>query len=277
MIDFVVGPIEFYTDGMNEVKAAHESFILIKDTEWSDRLAKYSALLPELQTQLPVPEEYKKEEVGSKAQLNAYDVVYYAGDCNKASKTIAINLPNDERLHKSVGSRRLQLKNVMRAKFDKILVPIADMIIDPSQRQHVTFDAFFGNTMFHEVAHGLGVKTLINDPNTSVDAALKDYSTTLEEGKADILGLFLVTKLHEMGELGDADLMDYYVTFMASIFRSSRFGTASSHGKANMMRFDFFLEKGAFSRSEEGFYKIDFEKMKAAMDELAGKILVIQG
>jgi hypothetical protein len=276
-IDFVVGPIENYRDARYGYKAAHEAFILIKDAEWSKKLDKFAALLPQFQKDLPVPAEYKTETPGSDSDLGAYDAVYYAGDCNAGSKTIAINLPNDEQVRLDKGSRKLQLKNSMRAKFDRILVPIANVVINEEQRKHVKFDAFFENTMFHEVAHGLGMGTTI-DGSKTVREALQNYYTSIEEGKADILGLYVVTKLYEMGELTDGEVMDNFVTFMASIFRSARFSVASAHGKANMMRFYFFEEKGAFARNEAtGTYKVDFDKMKAAMNELTEKILIIQG
>ncbi len=279
MIDFVVGPIENYEDALYGYKAAHESFILIKDKKWSEKLAKYTSLLPDLQKMLPVADKYKAETPGvSGNQLNAYDVVFYQGDCNAGSKTIAINLPNDEVVRNTKGSRKLQLKNAMKAKFDKIIVPISNVLIDESQRKNVSFDAFFSCVMFHEVGHGLGLSYLVNDKNTTVRDALKSSYTSIEEGKADILALNIITYLYEQGELGEVDLMDYYVTFMTSIFRSSRFGVASSHGKANMMRFYYFEEKGAFTRNPEtGTYKVNFEKMKSAAKELANKIIVIQG
>lgn len=275
-VDMVIGPIENYVDGLFGYKAAHEAFILIKDIEWSGRLSRYAQFLPDLQKQLPVEETYKKEVPGSDADLNAYDVVFYAGDCNMAGKTIAINLPNDEKVHLEKGSRKLQLKNAMKAKFDNILVPISTELIAPEQRKHITFDAFFSNTMFHEVAHGMGIKNTI-DGTSTVRKALREQYSPLEEAKADILGLFLVTKLHEMGEFKDTELMDNYVTFMAGFFRSVRFGAASAHGKANMMTFNFFLEEGAFTRSEDGTYAIDMEKMMEASRKLTGKILMAQG
>lgn len=276
-IDFIVGPIENYEDALFGYKAAHESFILIKDKEWSKKLDKFAAFLPQFQKDLPVPQEYKNETPGSDSDLGAYDAVYYAGDCNAGSKTIAINLPNDEQVRLDKGSRKLQLKNSMQAKFDQILVPISNIVIHPEQRKHVKFDAFFENTMFHEVAHGLGLGNTIDGEQT-VREALKEYYTSIEEGKADILGLFIVDKLYKMGELTSGEVMDNYVTFMAGIFRSARFGIASSHGKANMMRFYFFQDKGAFFKDPEtGTYRVDFEKMKAAMNELTEKILIIQG
>lgn len=276
-IDFVVGPIENYEDALYNYKAAHESFLLIKDKSWSERLAYINSVLPEMQRNLPVPDAYKREVPGSNSDLGAYDVIYYTGDCNAGSKTIAINLPNDERVHASKGSRKLQLKNAIRYKFEKILVPISNVLITEEQREHVTFDAFFENVMFHEVAHGLGLNHTINGKGT-VRSALMEQNSALEEGKADILALYLITQMHERGMLGERDLMDNYVTFMASIFRSIRFGVASSHGKANMIRFYYFQEQDAFTKDPEtGTYSINFEKMQEAMNSLANLILTIQG
>lgn len=275
-IDVVIGPIETYEDQLFGYKAAHEAYVLIKDMDWSKRLEKYAAFLPELQRGLPVPDAYKKEKPGRDTELNAYDVVYYAGDCNAGSKTIAINLPNDEEVQLKKGTRRLQLKNAMKAKFEKILIPIADELIDPSQRKHILFDAFFANTMFHEVAHGLGIKNTIDGKGT-VRKALKEHASALEEGKADMLGLYMINQLHKKGEV-DGELNDYIVTFMAGIFRSVRFGASSAHGKANMIRFNFFDEMGAFTRDEKaGTYKVNFDNFQKAMDALSEKILTLQG
>ncbi len=277
-IDFIVGPIETYEDGLLGAKAAHEAYVLVKDREWSDRLARYAALLPELQRGLPVPEDYKRETPGRDSDLGAYDVIYYAGDANAGSKTIAVNLPNDEEVQLQKGTRRLQLKNAMRAKFEEILEPIADELIVPEQRQHVTFDAFFANTMFHEVAHGLGIKALIDGSGATVREALQENASALEEGKADVLGLYMVQELAESGELGpDHDLMDNYVTFVASIFRSIRFGASSAHGVANLVRYNFFQEQGAFERTAAGQYRVDPERMRAAVDALSERILRFQG
>jgi hypothetical protein len=275
-IDFVIGPIENYEDALYGTKAAQEAFVLIKDVEWSERLAHFAALLPELQKGLPVDQKYKNEVPGSDADLNAYDVVYYRGDCNAGSKTIAINLPNDEEVQLKKGSRKLQLKNAMQAKFDKIVVPISELLIDESQRNYVKFDAFFSNTMFHEVAHGLGIKNTLDGKGT-VREALKEQYSAIEEAKADILGLYLVTKLYEMGELNEGEVMDNYVTFMAGIFRSVRFGAASAHGKANMLTFAHFSENGAFTYQENGTYMVNFDKMKLAVESLANMILSMQG
>lgn len=277
VIDVVIGPIESYEDRLFGYRNAYESYVLIKDLEWSKRLSRFAAFLPELQEGLPVDDKYKQETPGTDSDLNAYDVVYYAGHSNAGGKTIAINLPNDPEVQLAKGTRRLQLKNAMAAKFEKILKPISEVLIDESQREHVTFDAFFANTMFHEVAHGLGIKYTINEKGP-VTAALLDVASSMEEGKADILGLYMVTELHKAGELGDADLRDNYVTFMASVFRSIRFGASSAHGKANMVRFNFFLDKGAFVRdSKTGTYRVDFDNMEIAMADLSRLLLTLQG
>jgi len=277
LLDIVIGPIETYEDELFGYKAAYEAYVLIKDKEWSKRLQKFAGYLPYLQKTLPVADEYKQEEPGTSAQLNAYDAVFYAGNSNAGSKTIAINLPNDEGLQQEIGSRRLQLKNAMKAKFDKILLPIADVIIDPSQRGNINFDAFFGNTMFHEVAHGLGIKNVLDGSGT-VRNALRDLASAIEEGKADILGIYMITKLkEEKGELADVPLESYYTTFLASIFRSIRFGSASAHGKANLIRFNFFKEMGAFIKGPAGYYKVNLEKFKEAIDALSARILTLQG
>lgn len=275
-VELVIGPIESYEDQLFGYRAAFEAYVLIKDLAWSEKLAKYAAFLPELQQGLPVADAYKAEMPGSDADLNAYDVVYYAGHSNAGSKTIAINLPNDERVQLEKGTRRLQLKNAMRAKFDTILVPIADTLIVPEQREHITFDAFFANTMFHEVAHGLGIKNTLDGSGT-VRGALKEHASALEEGKADILGLYMVQSLLEKGEITEGTLEDYYVTFMAGIFRSVRFGASSAHGKANMIRFNFFAQQGAFEKTEDGMYRVNMEKMGAAVEALSELILTLQG
>ncbi|MBK8268989.1 MAG: Zn-dependent hydrolase [Planctomycetes bacterium] len=276
-IDVVIGPIEVYEDALFNYKAAFEAYVLVKDKAWSARLAKYAKLLPDLQRGLPVDDKYKKEMPGTDSDLNAYDVVYYAGDCNAGSKTIAINLPNDETVQLEKGTRRVQLKNAMRAKFDKILVPIANELIAKDQLKNITFDAFFGNVMFHEVAHGLGIKNTVNGKGTVRDA-LKELGSALEEGKADILGLYMVTRLFEQKEITEGTLMDNYVTFLAGIFRSVRFGAASAHGRANMLRFNFFEKEGAFSRDDTtGRYRVNFDKMQTAMNKLSTKILTLQG
>ena len=275
-IDFVVGPIENYDDKLNEAKASYEAFILLKDVERSQNLAKFVAMLPMLQKELPGDAKYKTFVPGTSSDLNVYDAVYYAGDCNSGSKTIAINLPNDDKVQAAKGARRLQLRNSMQAKFDKIMMPIGELIIEPEQQQYLKFDAFFWNVTFHEVAHGLGIKETVNKKG-SVDNALKTEKTSWEEAKADILGLFLTCKLIEMGEITNITVEDAITTYIAGILRSVRFGASSSHGKANMMCYNYMEKEGAFTRTAEGTYHIDFEKAKAAINSWGALILKTQG
>ena len=274
-MDLVIGPIENYDDHLFEAKAAYECFILLKDETRSANLAKYVALLPTLQKMLPCAPEYKTFVPGTSSDLNVYDAIFYAGDCNAGSKTIAINLPNDERVHAAKGARRLQLYNSMMAKFDKIMAPIGEVLVEPSQLQYLTADAFFWNVTFHEVAHGLGVKQTVNGKGT-VDAAMGSEKTTWEEAKADILGLFMVNKLIEMGEITEITKEESIATFIAGIVRSVRFGSASSHGKANMMCYNFMEEHGAFTRNEEGKWVVDFEKSQEVINAWAELILETQ-
>ena len=274
-MDLVIGPIENYDDHLFEAKAAYECFILLKDEKRSANLAKYVGLLPTLQKQLPCKPEYKTFVPGTSSDLNVYDAIYYAGDCNAGSKTIAINLPNDERVHAAKGARRLQLYNSMMAKFDKILMPIGEVLMDPAQLGYLSADAFFWNVTFHEVAHGLGVKQTVNGKGT-VDEAMGSEKTTWEEAKADILGLFMVSSLIDMGEITDITKEQSIATFIAGIVRSVRFGSASSHGKANMMCFNYMEDHGAFSRNAEGKYVIDFAKATAAINSWAELILETQ-
>ena len=275
-LDFVVGPIENYEDELFGYKTAYEGILLKKDIEWSRKLTRFAAFLPDLQSNLPVDGKYKKEKPGTDSDLNAYELIYVSGQSNAGSKTIAINLPNDENVQLKKGSRRLQLKNAMKAKFDHILIPIADMLIDSAQLGHIKFDAFFSNVMFHEVAHGLGIKNTITGKG-NVREALKEKYSSFEEAKADILGLYLATSLIARGEIKDITEEDCFVTYMAGLFRSIRFGASSSHGKANMMCFNFFAEKGAFERLDHGRYRVNFENIRMAMNEWAAKVLIFEG
>ncbi len=301
-LDIIIGPIENYEDKLMGQKTAFEAYVLVRDVEWGEKLKKYIAYLPELQAGLPVDAAYKPELAKNEetvaddgpvemievpgfppmpkpksalSQLAVFDVVYYAGDCNSGSKTIAVNLPNDETIQKYFGTRRSQLKNAMKAKFDEIVVPISKSLIVSNQQANIKFDAFFANVMFHEVAHGLGIKNLVSDANKTVREALgADYSA-IEECKADVLGLYMVTKLVEKGELSGS-LDDYYVTFVASVFRSVRFGASSAHGKANMITFNTLLNKGAITKGPKG-YSVNVAEMKAVISSLAAELLVLQG
>jgi len=277
LIDFIGGPIEDTEDRLFYTKASYQSMILVKNKEFSKDLEKYSLLLPYLQKNLPVDNKYKTEIPGELSDIMVYDVIYCSGLWNAGSKKIAITLPVDGQVQLKVGSRKLQFKNVMEAKFEKILKPISEVLIDDNQLKHVRPRAFFENTMFYEIGSALGIKNTVNEKGTVRDA-LKEQYNVIAECKNDILSLYFITKLHEMGEMKSGDLMDNYVTYMADVFRSVRFGISNDQGVANMIRFYYFQEMGAFKRNKKtGKYKIDFEKMTEAMNKLANEILVVQG
>ena len=274
-MDFVFGPIENYDDKLNVLKTSYEAFVLIKDEEASGDLAKFVKMLPQLQKELPCDAKYRNYVPGTSSDMNVYDVVFYGGDCNAGGKTIAINLPNDDRVQAAKGSRRFQLRNAMQAKFDKIMKPIGEMVIEPSEQDHIKFDAFFWNVTFHEVGHGLGVKQTINGKG-SVDEAMKTENTNWEEAKADILGLHLVCSLIDKGEITNITKEDAITTYIVGLLRSVRFGAADAHGVANMMCYNFFEEQGAFKRNGNGTYHIDYEKAQKAMNSWIATILQTQ-
>lgn len=275
-LDFVVGPIENYDDELFGLKTSFEAFVLVKDPVWSKSLAKYIKLLPDLQKGLPCDEKFKKEVPGTESDLNVYDVLYYGGDCNAAGKTIAINLPNDEKVQLAKGSRRLQLKNAMKAKFDAIVVPIAEQVMNPEQLKLINFEAFFSDVMFHEVAHGLGIKNTITGKGPCRQALQGEYSA-YEEAKADVLGLYMVNELIKRGEVKGLTEEQCIATFVAGLFRSIRFGSTEAHGRANLMCYNYFLKAGAFKRDKKGIYTIDFVKAKKAIEGWSALLLETEG
>ena len=264
IIDFVAGPIEDDEDRLYFTKASYQSMILIKDKQSSKDLEKYSLLLSYLQKSLPVDAKYKTEVPGTLSDIMVYDVINCSGKWNAGGKMIAITLPRNGQVQLKVGSRKLQFKNVMETKFEKILKPISELLIDDDQLKHVKSKAFFENTMFYEVGSALGIKNTVNNKGTVRDA-LSDQYNVVAECKNDILSLFFVTKLYEMGEMNGGDLMDNYVTYMTDVFRSVRFGISNDQGVANMIRFYYFEDMGAFTRdSKSGKYKINSEPMQRA-------------
>jgi len=274
-IDFIVGPIETYEDGLYGSKAAFESFILIKDKEWSDKLARFASLLPQLQESLPVPAEYKSEVPGSDSDLGAYDALYYAGDCNGGSKTIAINLPNDPQVHVEKGSRKLQLKNSMRAKFDNILIPISKLLILPEQQKHVTFDAFFENTMFHEVAHGLGIKQTLDGKQT-VREAMKETASSIEEAKADLGSIAALEYLQEAGKYTKQEADEIAVTWAYHNLLKDKPQATQAHRVRSVMQLDFLKKKGVVSFDKNGVMDVKVEKIIPAAKEMLEEVIRVQ-
>lgn len=274
-MDLVIGPIENYEDGIYGVKTSYECFILLKDLKKTDELTKYISMLPDLQKSLPCPEEYKTFVPGTESDMFVYDAIYYAGDANAGGKTIAINLPNDHKVQAEKGTRRLQLRNVIKAKFDKIVYPIGQILFEPEQQRYLSADAFFWDVTFHEVAHGLGVKETVNGLGPVREALGNEFSTW-EEAKADILGLYMVCNLIDQGEIPLISKESAIVTYIASLVRSVRFGAADAHGRANMMCYNYLKDNGAFERNKDGLYHVNFEKVPQVIEDWANLILKTQ-
>ncbi|PKO12872.1 MAG: Zn-dependent hydrolase [Chloroflexi bacterium HGW-Chloroflexi-10] len=268
-LDILIGAMETSMDGLFGYKAAYAATILLKDWYWSKRLSQYIALMPRFQENLPVANIYKSEQPGLDSDLYVYDVIYYAG-FDKASNPIGVNWPDDEevRLHK--GTRSLLLKNMMQAKFEKIIAPMANLLIADDQRRFVTFDAFFNYVMFHEIAHGLGITNTITGKGLVKDA-LKNQFHAIEEGKANVLSLVLINQLVQSGNFSETDLQEYYITFLANLLRNW-------DSRQACMQLNFFKEMGAFSRDNETkTYRVNLEYMPTAISALAERILHIQG
>ncbi len=274
-MDLVIGPIENYEDGVYGIKTSYECYILLKDLKKTEELTKYISMLPDLQKSLPCPEEYKTFVPGTESDMFVYDAIYYAGEANAGGKTIAINLPNDHQVQAEKGTRRLQLRNVIKAKFDKMVYPIGQILFEPEQQRYLSADAFFWNVTFHEVAHGLGIKETVNGLG-SVKEALGNEASTWEEAKADILGLYMVCNLIDKGEIPLISKEAAITTYIASLVRSVRFGAADAHGRANMMCYNFLKNNGAFERNKQGLYHINYEKVPQVVADWANLIITTQ-
>lgn len=274
-LDFIAGPISNTEDQLIWTKYSYGAFILLRNKEWTKNVEKYSLLIPYLQKSLPVADEYKMETPSESAQIVIYDVLYNSGYCNAGNKLIGLNLPISENPTRCV--KKLHFKNVMQAKFDQILQPISKLVIDANQRKNVLFKSFFLNTVFYEISDGLGISQTINGKG-SVKEALKEHYNVINELKNDVLRMFFVGQLNDMREIEDAELMDNYVTYMADVFRSIRFGVKDSQGVANMIRFYYFEENEAFKyNAKKGTYRVNFYKMKKAIESLSKLVLEIQG
>jgi len=279
IIDVTIGPYEVYEDALFGYKASFEAFIAIRNPADSKKLEGIKKYLPKLEQSLPLPAEHKNPTRGSESPVSVVDLVYSAGDTKAGVQTIAFNLPNDEAVREAKGSKKVMMKNISQAKFDKILVPIATQVLDPAQMDQVVFDAYFSNTLMHEISHGIGPGTIKkkDGTETTVNRELKELYSFLEEAKADILGLYCTRVLVKEGFLDKATETKGYICFLPGFFRSIRFGATAAHGKANMMEFNFFREKGAieFDPETEKFH-VHVDKMPAAVEAMASKLLMIQ-
>lgn len=275
-MDLVIGPDETVDDQLLGIKRSYEAFVLLKNEQRSAMLADFTSRIPELQKELPCADEYKAFEPGIGSNIFSCDAVYYAGQANAGVKVIALNLPFDENVQRDKGTRTILLENIINAKFNHIVHPTGNVILDRDYRGNLSSEAFFWNVVFREVAHGLGVKETVNGKGT-VEQALGKEALVFEEMKANVLGAFFVCRLQEhFGIPGLFTKQDALTTFFTSLMRSERFGDGSALGRANIMVYNYLLEKGAFSRSKAGLYSLDFARMESAISELSALVLRTQ-
>ncbi|MEW5806175.1 MAG: peptidase [Acidobacteriota bacterium] len=279
LIEITIGPYEVYEDTLFGYKAAFESFVTINDPEESKNLEKLVRFLPEFEMNLPIPDEHKNKDRGAVSPIRVAIEVFSAGDTKAGVQTTAFNLPNDERVRKARGSKKVLLKNVSQAKFGKSLMPISKIVLGEDQRKYVNFNAYFNDVLQHELAHGLGPGfiTLPDGTKTEVGQALKEQYSAIEEAKADIVGLLDTQYLIDKGEFPKELEKETYATFLAGIFRAIRFGIGEAHGRANILEFNYILEKGGIKHDPNSEkVGIDFGKIKESVRALANKLLMIQ-
>ena len=277
-LDIVIGPIETYEDQLLGLKASYEGIVLIRDMKETERMDKYVKSMNQLEYRLPVPRMFKKASVAQQAPIGVFNTIFTSGDANLAVKSIAFSLPNDERVRELKGARTVQEKNIILAKYEKILVPIAARVLADEILPFVDGDAFFTNTLLHELAHPLGLNYVRGKNGVTVREALKETYSPIEEAKADIVGLFNVGYFVLIGVLPSDFEQKAYVTFIASIFRSVRFGATEAHAKANMIAFNYLVnEKAILFDPATKRYNINFKRMRNAVKKLAADLLMIEG
>jgi len=277
-IEPTIGPYEVYEDEWFNQKAAFEAFIAIRDEAESAKLTRFAGVLQDLENNLPIDPAMRNPKIGALAPIRVVNVVFTAGDANHAVQTAAYNLPNDERVVKEKGSKRVMLKNVQEAKFAKVLVPISKVALAAADRPGVSFDAFFTHILMHELMHGLGPHDIrVGGRATTVREELKDAYSTLEEAKADISGLWALQHLMDKGTLPRSLERSMYTTFLASSFRTIRFGLSSSHARGIAIQLNTLLDKGAFKVNADGTFAVDHARVKTAVAELTRELITIQG
>lgn len=277
-IDVTIGPYETYEDELFGYKAAFEAFITLRDQAESAKLVKFSGYLQEIENNLPIDPRYRNPKLGAASPIRVVDNVFCSGDGNRGVQTAAFNLPNDEKVIKEKGSKRVMLKNVQEAKFNKVLVPISRIVMDPTQQSQISFDAFFTHILCHELMHGLGPHNIkVNGQDTNVRKELKELYSAIEEAKADITGLWALQYLIDKGAIDRTMERDLYTTYLASSFRSVRFGITEAHGKGQAMQFNYLLDEGGFKMDQTaGAFAVDASKIKDAVRKLANEILTIE-
>ena len=276
-IEPTIGPYETYEDGWLGAKAAFEAFITLRDDAETAKLDRFAGHLQDLEDHLPVDPRFRNPKLGASAPIRVVNVVFTAGDANSGVQTAAFNLPNDERVVREKGSKRVMLKNVTRAKFDNALVPISRQALPEGAQSDVSFDAFFTHILMHELMHGLGPQEIVVDGRkTTVRQELKDTNSALEEAKADISGLWALQYLVDKGVLDQSLADSMYTTFLASCFRSIRFGVNEAHGRGIAIQLNTLLDSGAFVVDADGRFSVDGDEIRKGVEDLTRKILTIQ-
>jgi hypothetical protein len=276
-LEIVIGPYETYEDELFGYKAAFEAFLCVVDPEDSEALTKYKGELPWLERHLPIPDEHKNLDRGSESPIRVADEVYTAGDTRAGVQTIAFNLPNDERVREAKGSKKVLLKNVMRAKYDAILLPIARLAIPSGQLDQVTFESYFNFVLFHELSHGLGPGRIVKDGReTEVRLELKDLYSALEEAKADVMGMWALYELADKGVVDRSITDNLASTVVPGLFRSARFGVTEAHGLGVVCQFSYLMEKGAMQATPDGRLAPVASKWRDAVRDLCTDLTMLQ-
>jgi peptidase M49-like protein len=277
-IEPTIGPYEVYEDEWLNYKAAFEAFITVRDDVESAKLQKFAAELQDIENHLPIDPKYRNPKIGALAPIVVVNEIFAAGDANRGVQTAAFNLPNDERVVREKGAKRVMLKNVQDAKFAKTLVPISKVVLSAADQKDLSFDAFFTHIVVHELMHGLGPHNItVGGRQTTVRQQLKDTYSFLEEAKADISALFAIQHMIDKGVMPKSLEQPLYTTYLASAFRSIRFGVSEAHGKGIAVQLNFLVEQGAFTIAADGTFAVDRAKVKEGVADLTGTIMTIQG
>ncbi len=277
-VEITIGPYEVYEDALFGYKAAFESFVTIADPAESAKLAKYKSLLPAMEENLPIPDHLKNRNRGTESPIRVVDVVFTAGDTKAGVQTIAFNLPNDERVREEKGSKKVLLRNVIRAKYETILRPIAERFVEAEQLPFLSAEAFTNEVLFHELSHGLGPGKIVkNGRQTEVRLELKDLYSASEEAKADVMGVYNLFFMMQEGVLPEDMHKPVAVTYLAGLFRSIRFGVEEAHGKGVALQLNYLLEKGAIRYNERtGKFQVDFNRFDRGIRDLVSDLCVLQ-
>ena len=276
-VEVTIGPYEVYEDGLFAYKAAFVAFVTVDIPEESAALERFKSMLPWLETNLPIPDEHKNLERGSESPIRVVDEIFVGGDSRAGVQTLAFNLPNDERVREEKGSKKVMLRNMLRAKYDKLLVPIAERVLSAEDFERISFDAFFGESLHHELSHGLGPGTIVVDGReTEVRKELRDLYSVMEEAKADVMGVYNILALAERGEISEVVKDTIEATYVAGLFRSARFGVHEAHGQGVISQFNYLLDHGALTIDDEGRFALVSETFPGVLTELLTEMLMLQ-